>query len=211
MTIHLPTGRPGRSLALGLTIAGLVLIWWGAVRPLAGWYDAQNDTLAQRQALAIHMARLAGSLPTLRQQQALAPAEAAPVALLEGETDAIAAANLQERLQALAASAGTSIATAEMLPVERQAGEVAESDRAIRLRLTMNAPWPSLMRLLNMIEDGPPLMLVDDLRLECGHLEGGRLEGGRFLLARGAAASLQASLTVTGFRHPTPSANTASQ
>lgn len=195
----LPTGRKGQALALALTVLVLMLIFWGAVLPLSDWYAAQAETLSQQEALATRMARIAATLPALRAQEAAAPAAAAPVALLQGETDAIAAANLQERLQALAAAAGTSLSSVEMLPVDRPSNEPAESDRAIRLRLMLNAPWATLIKFLDVIEAGPPLMLIDDLRLE----------GVRLVLRD--SPPLQASLTVTGFRHPAPDTATASQ
>ncbi len=195
----LPTGRKGQALALALTVLVLMLIFWGAVLPMSDWYAAQAETLSQQEALATRMARIAATLPALRAQEAAAPAAAAPVALLQGETDAIAAANLQERLQALAAAAGTSLSSVEMLPVDRPSNEPAESDRAIRLRLMLNAPWATLIKFLDVIEAGPPLMLIDDLRLE----------GVRLVLRD--SPPLQASLTITGFRHPAPDTATASQ
>jgi hypothetical protein len=198
MSLALPTGRNGKVLALGLTVLVLALAWWGAVRPLIDWYGEQAETLAQRQAVALRMARVAATLPALRAQAEAAPASPTAVALLDGETDAIAAANLQERLQALAAAAGTSLTSVEMLPVERPAGEPANSDRAVRLRLTFDAPWATLVRLLDRMEAGPPLMLLDDLRLE----------GSRQLL-HVADSPLQASLTVTGFRAPPGAASLA--
>jgi general secretion pathway protein M len=195
----LPTGRKGQALALALTALALVLILWGAVLPARDWYLAQAERLAQQQALAMRMARIAAALPALRAQEAAAPEAAVPVALLQGETDSIAAANLQERLQALAATAGTSLSSVEMLPVDRPSNEPAESDRAIRLRIMLNAPWASLMKFLDVIEAGPPLMLIDDVRLE----------GVRLLLHD--SPPLQTSLTVTGFRHPAPETTAANQ
>ncbi len=199
MKLSLPAGRKGQALALALTALALVLILWGAVLPVHDWYSAQAEKLAQQQALATRMARIAATLPALRAQETAAPEEAAPVVLLQGETDSIAAANLQERLQALAAAAGTSLSSVEMLPVDHPTNEPAETDRAIRLRVMLNAPWPSLMKFLDVIEAGPPLMLIDDVRLE----------GMRLVLRD--SPPLQASLTVTGFRHPAPETAAASQ
>jgi len=197
--LSLPTGRNGQVLALALTTLVLVLILWGAVLPVHDWYLAQAEKLAQQQALATRMARIAATLPALRAQERAAPEEAAPVVLLQGETDSIAAANLQERLQALAAAAGTSLSSVEMLPVDHPTNEPAETDRAIRLRVMLNAAWPNLMKFLDVIEAGPPLMLIDDVRLE----------GVRLVLRD--SPPLQASLTVTGFRHPAPETAAVSQ
>jgi len=185
----LPGGRAGRLLALGVAVLALVLLWAGVVRPLADWYDTQGDLLAQRQALAARMAGLAASLPELKREQAAAPGEDPPLAMLQGESDAIAAANLQERVQALGNAAGVLISSVEMLAVDPPAGEAA-GDRAIRLRLSLRAAFPPLLRLIDLIESGPPLMLVDDIHIEASQL-----------LDRSDGARLQATLTITGFRH----------
>jgi len=211
MKIALPQGRPqgypkrqkGQLLALLLTAAVVALVWWGAVQPLRDWYTSQAETLAQQQLLAFRMARIASALPSLRAQKAAAPAESTaphaslPNLLLEGDTDEIAAANLQERLQALALSAGTSLNSVENLPAERQAGEPPSTERAIRLRITLVTQAAHFRSLLDAIEEGPPLMLVDDVRLSAPRLP------------MQAMLPLEASLTVTGFRHPAAAAATA--
>jgi general secretion pathway protein M len=195
----LPNGRNGQLLALGLTALVLALVWLGAVRPLTEWYSEQADALALQQAVALRLTRLAATLPALREEAAATltatPAAASLVELLEGETDGIAAANLQARLQDLAATTGTSFTSVEMLPVEGPGqplpGKPVNTDRAVRLRVMLDAPWPKLMALLDRIKVGPPLMLIDDLRLESS----------RHLLGT-ADSPLQAGLTVTGFRQP---------
>ncbi len=203
MKVALPEGRSGRFLALLLTAVAVVLIWWGAVQPLRDWYTSQAETLAQEQLLAFRMARIASTLPSLRAQKEAAPAEATaphanlPNLLLQGDTDEIAAANLQELLQALAVSAGTSLNSVENLPAERQTGETASSDRPIRLRVTLVTQAANFRSLLDAIEEGPPLMLVDDVRLSAPRLP------------MQATLPLEASLTVTGFRHPVAAAATA--
>jgi hypothetical protein len=195
----LPSGRSGRLLALGLTALVLLLVWLGVVRPLTELYSRQADELALQQAVALRMARVAATLPALREEAAATPM-ATPTAaiageLLEGETYAIAAANLQERLQGFAVTAGTSLTSFEVLPVEspgkRVSGEPVSTDSAVSLRLMLNAPWQKLVALLDLIKAGPLLMFIDDLRLESS----------RQLLGVGESP-LQVSLTVTGFYQP---------
>lgn len=195
MNMTLASGRSGRLLALGLTALVLLLVWLGVVRPLTELYSIQADELALQQAVALRMARVAATLPALREKAAATPTAATVGELLEGKTDAIAAANLQERLQGLAETAGTSLASFEVLPVhrpgERVSGEPVSTDSAVSLHLMLNAPWPKLIALLDLIKAGPPLMFIDDLRLESS----------RQLLGAGESP-LQVSLTVTGFYQP---------
>ncbi len=204
MRIALPTGRKGQLLALAMTVVAVALFWWGAVQPLSDWYTEQAEIQAQQEQLAFRLALVASALPNLRAQKANAPAPDAMPAdvLLQGETDEIAAANLQERLQALAVSTRSSLNSVENLPVERQTGESTTSDRAIRLRVTLVTQGANFISLLDAIEKGPPLMLVDDVRLTAPRLQ---IQG----LQMQGAPPLEANLTVTGFRHPASPTATA--
>ncbi|MBV8401604.1 MAG: type II secretion system protein M [Acetobacteraceae bacterium] len=157
----LPGGVPGRMLALGLTLLALVLIWFAVIGPLLRLYDEGAATLEQQRILAHRMAQLAGMLPELQHQaEAQAGTGPAPNALLEGATDAIAGATLQERVQDMATTAGARVSSAEMLQ-PAQTGAY----RRIGLRIACNAPWAVLVRLLQSIEQATPRMLIDDMRI----------------------------------------------
>jgi general secretion pathway protein M len=154
---QLPEGWTGQALAL-LVLGGFLLMAWLAIgAPLADWYAERADRLTQQRQLVAHMRDVAGMLPELARQ-----AKQTPLAI-GTDTDALIAARLQQRLTQLAATAGTEIATAEALPPE-QAGGV---DR-IRLRLTLQAPLPALLKLLGAIETATPPLLVDDLDVTAG-------------------------------------------
>ena len=148
MQAVLPTGRPGRLLALGITLLGFGLVWFALVGPLVRLYADNAASLEQQRILAHRMAQLAGMLPDLQHQaEAGAGTGPAPNALLEGATDAIAGATLQERVQEMASTAGARVSSAEMLPAAQTGGY-----RRIGLRVACNAPWPILIRLLQSIE-----------------------------------------------------------
>jgi general secretion pathway protein M len=185
MNLALPTGRRGRLLALGLTFLVLALVWLVLVSPLARLYADRAEALDQQRIIAHRMALVAGELPDL-QRQATAAAGSGPAqnALLEGGSDAIAGAALQERVQDMAASAGARLSSAEMLPAA-QAGAY----RRIGLRVACSAPWPVLVRLLQAVEQATPRMLVDDLKVH----------GPRIQL-QAAEPPLAAELTIFAFR-----------
>lgn len=185
MTADLPTGRRGRLLALGLTLAVLGTVWVGVVAPLADWYESRAQTLADRRVLVRRMGAIAASLPDLQRREGAAEHGApATAAVLDGGTDAIAAAHLQELVQAMAAKAGATISSLETLPAQP-----ADGYRRLALRVSLNATWPVLIALLQAIEQASPRLLVDDLRVEGSHL-----------VTRPPVVPLDAMFTIIAFR-----------
>jgi general secretion pathway protein M len=185
VTLDLPNGPRGRMLALGLTALTLLLLWFGIIGPALAWYSGRAERLDQQSMLARHMAALAATLPQLEHQAAALPTTSAnPDALLPGETDAVAAAALQERMQDMASRAGASLSSVEMLPVT-QLGQF----RRIGLRVALQAELANVVHLLQSVEAAKPRMLVDELDLQ-RHL----------LLMRPNAPSLDAKFVVYAFR-----------
>lgn len=159
LATNLPTGRRGQALAVGVTVLAAVLLWLGAVSPLLDWYGDRAETLRQRQVLTARMASVAASEASLRQQIQASTTEPRS-AVLEGATEAIAAATLQQRVQEMADRAGVRLSSTEALPAE-QAGAY----RRIRLHVAVTGPWAQLVNLFSAIAVATPRMLVDDLSL----------------------------------------------
>jgi hypothetical protein len=157
----LPGGPRGRLLALGLALLMVLVLWAGAVAPVLGWYDSRQDDLRRQQAIGRRMAALVQTLPALRAEADAAAARGAArhEALLDGATDSVAAAALQQRLDEMAGQAGLRIGSAEVMP-----SEAAGAFRAIAVRATVTAPWPALVRLLRAIAAADTPLLVDDLQ-----------------------------------------------
>lgn len=182
MGAALPSGRTGRVLALGLTLAVAALAWEAAGHPLVEWYGERAERIEERDTLARRMAALAATLPELRRDAARRGAPAPE--LLEGTTDAVAAATLQERVGDMAVRSGVTPSSLEVLPA-RQNGPYRE----IGVRVALTAPWPVLVRLLQAVADASPRLLVDDLQLRAPPVAGGVAE-----------PPLDASLAVLAFR-----------
>ena len=70
--------------------------------------------------------------------------------MLPGASDAVAAADLQERVQQMAGAAGASVTAVETLPAT-----VAGEWHRVLVRISLTAPWPVLMDLLRAIEQSP--------------------------------------------------------
>lgn len=160
MTGRLPKGRRGQALAGGITVAAAALLWSGLVAPLLDCYASQQETLQRQAMLLARMQALAASLPTLRRDaEAMRSAPGRAEAALEGRSDAIAAAKLQQTLDELAADAGLRIGSAETLPAE-----TVGDWQAITVRVTVSAPWPALIRMLQAIAAAPTAMVVHNLQ-----------------------------------------------
>lgn len=185
MSLALPTGQRGKVLALGFAVLAIGAVWAGAVDPALDWHAERAEALAQRQAVARRMAQVARALPELeRQAEAAATSGPPPGAVLQGATDAVAGAALQQLVRDMATGAGAVLSSTETLPAE-QAGTF----RRIGLRIAFSAPWPVLVRLLLAVEQAAPMMLVDDMQVR----------GPRFQVGP-SDPPLEASMVVLAFR-----------
>lgn len=185
MEAALPDGLRGQILAVALTLTLLATLWFGIAAPLIAWYQAGAEELAQRQALLRHMQAVAETLPTL--EQVPATAKPSPAALLDGATDALAAAAMQNAVQAMAAHSGIELSSMETLPAEPRGAY-----RRIGLRVSLSAPWRVLIDLLRAAGQGQPRMLVDDVQLRTVPVQGHVVD-----------APVGASFTLLAFRAAT--------
>src|SRR6476646_9042386 len=162
MTPALPTGRKGQLLALGLTILVLAVLWLGVVMPVIDWHGERADALVRKVALVQRMEALVATRAAVQEQaKAVAAGGAGETALLEGDSESVASATLQELLQAMFMQAGVQLNSVETLP-----GDEAGAYRRIRLRVSFNASWPVLMALLKDFEIGRPALLIDELSVQ---------------------------------------------
>lgn len=156
MTATLPTGRRGQVLALAITVTAAASLWLGVAAPLADWYAARAQAFTEQAVLAAHMQAIAAMLPALRRAAPAAPRGAG--AFLTGRSDALAAAELQARVNRLAAGVGVTPTSLETLPAVSRGGH-----RRVGLRVALTAPWPKLVDLLLAMRAARPRMLLDDV------------------------------------------------
>jgi len=180
----LPEGVRGRVLAVLILLVLIAAVWVGVVTPASNWYADRQERLLTQQTLARRMAQIAAGLPELRQRAANTQVSA-PVAVLEGATDAVAGAGLQQMLQSIAGKAGATLASTEVLPGE-QIGEY----RRIGVRFAVTAQWPVLVNLLQSITGGSPRMFVNDLQIQGGRGFGN--DAGRMLVSSMVVYSFRA-------------------
>jgi len=152
----LPTGRTGQLLALAILCLVLGGVYLLLISPVIDLYSEREATLADRRMLAPRLSAAAAELPELRAR--LAELQAAATTrdiVIDGASDAIAAANLQSRIEELASSAGVTIGSTEGLAAENRGGY-----RRIGLRLAISGDYDGIIKLLAAIETtAPPLVL----------------------------------------------------
>jgi hypothetical protein len=160
MALALPTGPRGRTLALALTILVGVSVWFAVIAPLQQWYDDRAELLRRQQAMARRMNSLVETLPTLRREAGNNGAGNTRAVLLTGETDALAAASLQQRIDELAVAAGVRIGSEEILPNQTE-GDM----RAVAIRVTVAASFHDFTAWLLALARSETPMVVDELQL----------------------------------------------
>ncbi len=180
-------GRRGQTLAVAITFVALATIWLGIVTPAWSWFEDRGARLEQQRTLLDHMRNVAASLPALRTASAGkhdAQDEAATI-MLPGASDAVAAADLQVRVQKMASDGGASLTAVETLPPVQPTGRW----HRVALRISLTAPWPVLMGLIRSIEQSPTRIMIDDIRFRSPITGGHPTE-----------MPIQASMMLYGFR-----------
>jgi general secretion pathway protein M len=149
-----------RLLALGLLLALLLAGQALVVGPLVAEWRTNEALVAQSQELLHRYRAIAATRPALkRQMDALQEAELAAL-YLEGASDALAAAALQEGVRALVAEVAGELHSTQILPATSEHGL-----RRIALRVQLGLDTAALQTLLHALETGRPLLFLDNLVL----------------------------------------------
>ena len=159
--VNLPTGMLGRALALAILGALIGLVYLGTISPLIDLYRTRESTLTERQLLVPRLVRVAAEVPTLRARLAELQATGTKHDVaLDGTSDALASANLQSRIEQLAAANGVTITSTEAVPAEDRGPY-----RRIGLRLTVSGKFEAVVKLLAAVVEAQPPIVVGNLQI----------------------------------------------
>ena len=159
----------GRTAALALLLALLALVWLAGIAPLLDGYRADRETVAFASEQLPRLGRLAGEAPMLRAELDRAARDpAGRTRLLGGTSDALAGADLQNRVARDATRDGLALRSAQILPPAAE-----EGFRRIGVRVALEGTLASLRRLLYGIETAPTFLFVDNLEIRSR--SGGRI------------------------------------
>ena len=136
---------------------GYVLI----VSPLLELYRQREAMLADKRTLAPRLNAAAAELPILRARLAEVQAAASTRKItLDGKSDAIASANLQTRIEELAASTSVTIGSTEAIPAESR-----DLYRRLGLRLAISGEYAGIVKLLGAIDRTTPPLVLGNLQI----------------------------------------------
>lgn len=179
----LPEGRRGQFLAVALLSLALLVLWIAVVAPLAGFFMQRSARIDLNRETIARMTYLQDILPHLRRTASHLP-DTAP-GLIDGASDAIASATLQDHLARLAAAAGTEIGSSETLTPTTEKGT-----RRIGLHITLLAPYPALVAFIGAVERASPAMIIDGLHLHAPEDDN-------------AGGAMTCDMSIFAFRHET--------
>jgi general secretion pathway protein M len=165
----LTTPFVSRLVAVMLLLTVLAAVYLHIVEPTIAAYVAVEDRLVESRSLIEHFDRLAVRGPVYASRLAeLENEERAKGYYLAGDTDALAAASLQDRLgQVIDTNAGV------LRSLQPLSGTDESGFRRIAVRVSIAATTENLVRTLRDIEGGLPILFIDNLEIRSDASLGG--------------------------------------
>ena len=157
-----PTPWISRLTALLLLALVLFGVYLFLVEPLVVGYGAIDRETDDAQEQLAHFERLAAMRPAVAQQlHQVDSQQTAQGYYLSGGTDALAAAGLQDRINALVAANGGTLRSTQPMP-----GVEEQGFRRITLKVQLTVTTEELFDTLYELESGAPILFVEDLDIQ---------------------------------------------
>jgi general secretion pathway protein M len=151
-----------RALAVAILVAIVAVIYAALVQPLIDTYAADNAEIAQRQEALLRYQRAAQELPARQKElAALKQDQAKADGFLEGPSDTLIAAQIQNRVKALANAAKTELKSSQVLPAALD-GKL----KRIAIRGQISATTTGLLSIFHDLEAQSPSLFLDNVTLQ---------------------------------------------
>lgn len=148
-----------RAAAIGLLLAVVAVAYALTVAPLIAAYKETDEAIARATDLLARYQQVTAQRDALEDQfDELAARRHASGVYLRGDTDALAAAELQEIVNSTVESGGGRLRSTQILPT-RTDGEL----RRVGVRVQMTANIAALARILYTFEAGDIFLFIDNL------------------------------------------------
>ncbi len=149
----------GRMAALALLFALGAAVYLFAVAPTLAAYERTHQDLREHTELLARYQRIAATRPALEAQLAeLQVRQAESGVYLSGATDALAAAELQDRVNAIIQASGGALTSTQALPVKTEG-----VFRRISVRAQFTGTIEALHQAVYDLEANKPYLLVDNI------------------------------------------------
>jgi len=150
-----------RALALGILLAGIASLYYGIVRPVTDNYAASQASIEQLQDALLRYQRAARDLgPRQAELAALKQRQSSQDGFLQGANDTLVAAQIQNKIKALADATKGELRSTQVLPAQDE-GKL----RRITVRGQMSTSLAGALRVFHGLEAGAPLLFIDNLDL----------------------------------------------
>ena len=187
----LPEGRTGKILALVLVAGFLALAYLSAVRPLVALYADMADELSDLSVQRARLQAIESELPRLQAAVDEMRRRADERSLLLAEpSDAVAAAAVQTRLQALAGAEGVEVSS-----VESFAPKVQDGFRRVGVRAVITCDLTALTGIVRALSSARPPLFIENL-----DIRNNGIVAKPSATVAAAAPALNVSFDVYGFR-----------
>jgi general secretion pathway protein M len=151
-----------RLTALLLLVVAIAAVYSFIVEPIVVGYGETDGRIEEVREQLSRYQRLAAVRPALEQRmQQSATHQASQSYYLSGGTDALVAAELQDRVNALIEAKGGSLRSIQPMP-----GIDDQGFRRITLRVQMTATIEALFETLYGLEAGTPMLFVESLDVQ---------------------------------------------
>jgi hypothetical protein len=150
-----------RALAFTLLIALIGGLYYGIVSPLLDNYAGTKASIEQLQDTLTRYQRAARALaPRQAELAALKQRQSAQDGFLQGSNDTLVAAQIQNRIKALADANRGELRSTQVLPAQDE-GKL----RRITVRGQMSTTLPAALRVFYGLEAAYPLLFIDNVDL----------------------------------------------
>jgi len=148
-----------RALALAILIGVVGGLYYGIVRPIVDNYGATRASIEQLQDTLMRYQRAARDLaPRQAELTALKQRQSAQDGFLQGANDTLVAAQIQNRIKALADATKGELRSTQVLPSQDE-GKL----RRITVRGQMSTTLPGALRVFHGLESVSPLLFIDNV------------------------------------------------
>ncbi len=148
-----------RAIALILLVGAIAVPYVFIVQPLAAKHQETRETITQDQDQLQRYRRIAANRPLLQaRHEQLQRDPISQGAYLSGESEALIAANLQNRIKTVIEANGGKLASTQIL---QSGGE--DGFRVVTIRVRMTADIDAASKTFYALEAGQPFLFVDSI------------------------------------------------